>query len=133
MKKTVKRAALATAAALAFGAAAAYLYLDTTSGIRRTGKANCAEIIPAGANTADGEAICATLDALIDAWARGDAEAYGRLFTEDGTYTTYVGSHYESRADITEGHRALFKDFVKGTKLAASYLDLRFSGRTRPS
>ncbi|MER6523217.1 MULTISPECIES: SgcJ/EcaC family oxidoreductase [unclassified Streptomyces] len=128
-KKTVKRAALATAAVLAFGAAAAYLYLDTTSGIRRTGKENCADVIPAGANTADGEAICATLDALIDAWARGDAEAYGRLFTEDGTYTTYVGSHYQGRADITEGHRALFTDFVKGTKLAASYLDLRFLGK----
>ncbi|MFE9846982.1 SgcJ/EcaC family oxidoreductase [Streptomyces goshikiensis] len=128
-KKTVKRAALATAAVLAFGAAAAYLYLDTTSGIRRTGKENCADVIPTGADPADGEAICATLDALIDAWARGDAEAYGRLFTEDGTYTTYVGSHYEGRADITEGHRALFKDFVKGTKLAASYLDLRFLGK----
>ncbi|MFG2415458.1 SgcJ/EcaC family oxidoreductase [Streptomyces goshikiensis] len=128
-KKTAKRATLATAAVLAFGAAAAYLYLDTTSGIRRTGEENCADVIPAGANAADGEAICATLDALIDAWARGDAEAYGRLFTEDGTYTTYVGSHYEGRADITEGHRALFKDFVKGTKLAASYLDLRFLGK----
>ncbi|MFJ9079512.1 SgcJ/EcaC family oxidoreductase [Streptomyces sp. NPDC102278] len=128
-RKTVKRAALTTAVVLAFGAAAAYVYLDTTSGIRRTGEENCADVIPAGANTADGEAICATLDALIDAWARGDADAYGRLFTEDGTYTTYVGSHYEGRADITEGHRALFKDFVKGTKLAASYLDLRFLGK----
>ncbi|MEU9802970.1 SgcJ/EcaC family oxidoreductase [Streptomyces sp. NPDC051000] len=128
-RKTVKRAALTTAVVLAFGAAAAYVYLDTTSGIRRTGEENCADVIPAGANTADGEAICATLDALIDAWARSDADAYGRLFTEDGTYTTYVGSHYEGRADITEGHRALFKDFVKGTKLAASYLDLRFLGK----
>ncbi|MEU9418093.1 SgcJ/EcaC family oxidoreductase [Streptomyces sp. NPDC048272] len=128
-RKTVKRAALTTAVVLAFGAAAAYVYLDTTSGIRRTGEENCADVIPAGANTADGEAICTTLDALIDAWARGDADAYGRLFTEDGTYTTYVGSHYEGRADITEGHRALFKDFVKGTKLAASYLDLRFLGK----
>ncbi|MFE6835279.1 SgcJ/EcaC family oxidoreductase [Streptomyces sp. NPDC057705] len=128
-KKTAKRAALATAAVLALGAAAAYLYLDTTSGIQRTGTENCADVIPAGANRADGEAICATLDALTDAWARGDADAYGRQFTEDGTYTTYIGSHYEGRADITEGHRALFSDYVKGSKLAASYLDLRFLGK----
>ncbi|MFJ6759014.1 SgcJ/EcaC family oxidoreductase [Streptomyces sp. NPDC091273] len=128
-KKTAKRAALATAAVLALGAAAAYLYLDTTSGIQRTGTENCADVIPAGANRADGEAICATLDALTDTWARGDADAYGRQFTEDGTYTTYIGSHYEGRADITEGHRALFSDFVKGSKLAASYLDLRFLGK----
>ncbi|MFD9339213.1 SgcJ/EcaC family oxidoreductase [Streptomyces sp. NPDC060028] len=127
-KKTVKRAALATTAVLALGAGAAYLYLDATSDVRRTGTENCADVIPAGASRADGEAICATLDALTAAWARGDADAYGRQFTEDGTYTTYIGSHYEGRADITEGHRALFKDFVKDTKLAATYLDLRFLG-----
>ncbi|OKK22870.1 hypothetical protein AMK16_00545 [Streptomyces sp. CB00455] len=85
--------------------------------------------MPAGADRADGEAICATLDALTEAWGNGDADAYGRQFTENATYTTYVGSHYQGREDITEGHRALFKDFVKGTKLAASYLDLRFLGK----
>ncbi|MEV7728944.1 SgcJ/EcaC family oxidoreductase [Streptomyces sp. NPDC087917] len=128
-KKTAIRAALTTAAVLALSGVATYLYLDTTSGIQRTGTANCVDVIPAGADIADGAAVCATLDALTDAWARGDADAYGRQFTEDGTYTTYIGSHYEGRADITEGHRALFKDFVKGSKLAASYLDLRFLGR----
>ncbi|MFJ9342027.1 SgcJ/EcaC family oxidoreductase [Streptomyces sp. NPDC101733] len=128
-KKTVIRAAFTTAAVLALGGVATYLYLDTTSGVQRTGTANCADVVPAGAAIADGAAICATLDALTDAWARGDADAYGRQFTADGTYTTYIGSHYEGRADITEGHRALFKDFVKDSKLAASYLDLRFLGR----
>ncbi|MGW7329972.1 SgcJ/EcaC family oxidoreductase [Streptomyces sp. NPDC054840] len=29
-------------------------------------------------------------------------------------------------SDITEGHRALFKDFVEGPRLAATFLDLRF-------
>ncbi|WP_328929353.1 SgcJ/EcaC family oxidoreductase [Streptomyces sp. NBC_00190] len=127
--KTVKRATLATAAVLTLGAAGAYLYLDTTSDVRRPGTEACADVIPAGANRADGEAVCATLDALTAAWGRGDADAYGRQFTENATYTTYVGSHYEGRSDITEGHRALFEDFVKGTELAASYLDLRFLGK----
>ncbi|WP_314242708.1 SgcJ/EcaC family oxidoreductase [Streptomyces sp. DSM 40907] len=126
--RTLKRAALVTAALLALGAGGAYLYLDTTSDVRRTGTETCADVIPAGANRADGEAICATIDALTTAWARGDADAYGGLFTENATYTTYVGSHYEGRSDITEGHRALFKDFVKGTALAATFLDLRFLG-----
>lgn len=127
--KTVKRSALATAAVLALGAGAAYLYLDSTSAVRRTGTVDCADVIPVGANRADGEAICATLDALTAAWARGDADAYGRQFTEDATYTTYVGTHYEGRSDITEGHRALFEDFLEGTELAATYLGLRFLGK----
>ncbi|MFJ5549392.1 SgcJ/EcaC family oxidoreductase [Streptomyces sp. NPDC093225] len=128
-RTTVKRAALATTAVLAVGAAGSYLYLDSTSDIHRVGSSACTDVIPSGAERADGEAVCATLDALTAAWGRGDAEAYGRQFTEDGTYTTYVGSHYEGRADITAGHKALFRDFVKGTKLAASYLDLRFLGK----
>ncbi|WP_405979640.1 SgcJ/EcaC family oxidoreductase [Streptomyces sp. NBC_00158] len=124
--KLLKRAALATAAVLALGTGAAYLYLDATSEVRRTGATACADVIPADADRADGEAVCATIDALTAAWGAGDADAYGRQFTENGTYTTYVGSHYEGRADITEGHRALFQEFVKGTELAASYLDMRF-------
>ncbi|QIP88326.1 SgcJ/EcaC family oxidoreductase [Streptomyces sp. Tu 2975] len=82
--------------------------------------------MPADADRRDGKAVCATLDALADAWERGDAEAYGRQFTENGTYTTYIGSHYEGRADITASHRALFKGFLKDSKLAARYLDMRF-------
>ncbi|MFH9070516.1 SgcJ/EcaC family oxidoreductase [Streptomyces alboflavus] len=94
--------------------------------VQRTGAETCGEVIPADADRCDGKAVCATLDALADAWERGDAEAYGRQFTEDGTYTTYIGSHYEGRADITASHRALFKGFLKDSKLAARYLDMRF-------
>ncbi|WP_327354700.1 SgcJ/EcaC family oxidoreductase [Streptomyces sp. NBC_01304] len=128
-KKIVKRSALIAAAVLALGAGGGYLYLDQTSDVKRTGTDACAKVIPAGADRADGQAVCATLDALIDAWGEGDADAYGRQFTEDATYTTYVGSHYEGRDDITQGHQALFKEFVKDTQLAASYLNLRFLGK----
>ncbi|WP_318208032.1 MULTISPECIES: SgcJ/EcaC family oxidoreductase [unclassified Streptomyces] len=125
-RKIVKRVALASALVLALGAAGAYLYLDATSDVQRAGVETCGEVIPADADRRDGEAVCATLDALADAWERGDADAYGRQFTENGTYTTYIGSHYEGRADITESHRALFKGFLKDSKLASRYLDMRF-------
>lgn len=128
-RRTVKRAALITAAVLTVGAGAGYAYLDATSDVQRTGAAACTDVIPAGAERADGEAVCATLEALTAAWGHGDADAYGRQFTENATYTTYIGSHYEGRFDITEGHRALFEDFVKGSKLAASYLDMRFPAK----
>lgn len=79
--RTVKRAALVTTAVLALGAGGTYLYLAATSDVRRTGTRSCAEVIPADADRADGEAVCATLDALTAAWGNGDAEAYGRQFT----------------------------------------------------
>jgi uncharacterized protein (TIGR02246 family) len=125
-RKLVKRAALVAALVLALGATGTYLYLDATSDVQRTGARTCSEVIPADADRRDGEAVCATLDALADAWERGDAEAYGRQFTENATYTTYIGSHYEGRADITASHRALFGGFLKDSKLAAEYLDMRF-------
>ncbi|WP_395360248.1 SgcJ/EcaC family oxidoreductase [Streptomyces sp. YH02] len=125
-RRTVKRVLGVTALTLAVAAAGGYFWLDATSDVRRTGAETCGEVIPADAERRDGKAVCTTLDALADAWERGDAEAYGRQFTEDGTYTTYIGSHYEGRADITASHRALFKGFLKDSKLAAKYLDMRF-------
>ncbi|MET3985301.1 SgcJ/EcaC family oxidoreductase [Streptomyces sp. PvR034] len=73
-------------------------------------------------------AVRALLTHLVDAWARHDADAYGALFTEDATYTTYVGTFYRGRRDITESHRALFAGFLKGTRLADEILDVRFYG-----
>ncbi|MFI5983647.1 SgcJ/EcaC family oxidoreductase [Streptomyces sp. NPDC051555] len=73
-------------------------------------------------------AVRALLTRLVDAWARHDADAYGALFTEDATYTTYVGTSYRGRRDITESHRTLFAGFLKGTRLADEILDVRFYG-----
>ncbi|MET8872507.1 SgcJ/EcaC family oxidoreductase [Nocardia sp. NPDC004604] len=72
--------------------------------------------------------ICDLLDELTSAWGRGDADAYGALFTEDATYTSFVGTYYQGRTDIIEGHRALFAGFKKGTKLTDSILGIRFYG-----
>ncbi|GAA3439306.1 SgcJ/EcaC family oxidoreductase [Kutzneria kofuensis] len=72
--------------------------------------------------------ITAVIDSLADAWARGDADAYGAHFTEDATYVTFVGTCYQGRQDIADSHRALFAKFLKGTKLAHEVLDLRFLG-----
>ncbi len=76
----------------------------------------------------DRTAVLAVIDALVTAWGRQDAEAYGRLFTADATYVTWVGTHYRGRRDIVASHRALFTTFVKGTRLADEVLDVRFPG-----
>ncbi|MFJ4189327.1 SgcJ/EcaC family oxidoreductase [Kitasatospora sp. NPDC089509] len=78
--------------------------------------------------TEDRSAVIAVTDALNEAWARHDADAFGTLFTEDASYTTFVGTHYRGRRDIVESHRTLFRNFLKGTRLAGEITDVRFYG-----
>ncbi|MQY03330.1 SgcJ/EcaC family oxidoreductase [Actinomadura macrotermitis] len=124
-RRRIKRALAVTALTTGLAATGGYLWLSGTTDVRNTGVADCAAVTPAGPEQ---QQVCGVLEQLTGAWARGDADAYGALFTEDATYTTYVGTYYQGRRDITEGHRALFRGFVKGTKLADSYLGVRFYG-----
>ena len=73
--------------------------------------------------------VTAVIDSLAEAWADGDGEAYGAHFTEDATYVTFVGTLYQGRHDIADGHGALFAKFLKGTRLAHEVLDVRFLGQ----
>ncbi|MFI6848666.1 SgcJ/EcaC family oxidoreductase [Kitasatospora sp. NPDC050467] len=138
-RRTVKRAlgitALTLTLTLAVAAAGGYFWLDATSDVRNLGQTDCTAVTPAVTatpagtpTTDDHRAVCDTIRALTDAWGRGDATAYGEQFTVDATYTTYVGTHYQGRRDIADAHRALFDGFVKDTKLADSFLGIRFYG-----
>ncbi|WP_431683473.1 SgcJ/EcaC family oxidoreductase [Kitasatospora sp. KL5] len=125
----------ATVLVAAAAAGGGYLWLDATADVQNLGVSDCTAVAavttptPAGAPGAgDQQAVCDTIRSLTDAWGRGDAIAYGEHFTQDATYTTYLGTHYQGRSDITEAHRALFGGFLKGTKLADSYLGVRFYG-----
>lgn len=133
-RRTLKRALIATALTLGLTAGGGYLWLDSTSEVKATGTAECTAVAPASSGTgtasttSDRDAVCGVLASLARAWGAADADAYGALFTPDATYTTYVGTHYQGRGDITEAHRALFGGFVKGTELADSILGIRFLG-----
>ncbi len=103
--------------------------------MRNLGQSDCAAVAPAvtptpagSAAAEDQRAVCDTLHSLAEAWGVGDATSYGEHFTADATYTTYVGTHYQGRRDITEAHRALFGGFLKDTRLADSFLGIRFYG-----
>ncbi|MBV1855993.1 SgcJ/EcaC family oxidoreductase [Catellatospora tritici] len=78
--------------------------------------------------TTDRAAITGVLDMISRAWDAADADAFGRAFTEDASYVTFVGTEYHGRADITESHRALFRAFTKGTRLTGEITSLRFLG-----
>ncbi|MFE9103494.1 SgcJ/EcaC family oxidoreductase [Actinomadura geliboluensis] len=128
-RRLVKRFLGVGALSAGLAAGGAYLWLDGTADVRQAGNPDCAAVTPTGAPAADAHRqVCATLSAMNDAWGRGDADAYGAAFTWDATYTTFVGSHYQGRRDIVEGHRALFGGFLKDTRLADSYLGIRFYG-----
>lgn len=134
-RRTVKRVLGATALALAVAAGSGYLWLDATSEVQNLGQSDCTAVAPAvtptpagSAAAEDQRAVCDTLHSLAEAWGAGDATAYGGHFTADATYTTYVGTHYQGRRDITEAHRALFGGFLKDTRLADSFLGIRFYG-----
>ena len=67
----------------------------------------------------DKNSIRVVLARLYDAWARGDGEGYAACFTERSDYITFHGIHLRTRAENAELHAALFKSFLKRTKLSA--------------
>lgn len=80
-----------------------------------------AEGVPVG-----GREVRAVLTELVAAWGRHDADACGAMFTDEATYTTFVGSLYRGRAAIVESHRALFGSFLKGATLADERIEVHF-------
>lgn len=105
-----------------------YAWLAATAGVQQTGAAECSDAPVAGAPATDAATteVCALITSLTEAWAAHDADAYGALFTPNATYTTFVGTHYQGRTDIVEGHRALFDGPIGGTRLADAFLGIEF-------
>ncbi|MBA4855904.1 SgcJ/EcaC family oxidoreductase [Nocardia farcinica] len=127
LRRVLRTVGAATAlAALACGGA--YLWLDRTAEVRDTGVDHCLDLRPETGTAESLRGVCTTLTAMTEAWNRHDATAFGAVFTENATYTTYLGTHYRGRADLTAAHEALFDGFLAGTKLADAFLDARFFG-----
>lgn len=61
------------------------------------------------------------LSRMSDAWERGDAVAYGDLFSEDARYTTAPGERLVGRAAIVESHQRVFDTVLKDTHLGRNY------------
>jgi uncharacterized protein (TIGR02246 family) len=73
----------------------------------------------------DEQAIRDLLARLFDAWARGDADAYARCFSEDCDYITFNGMHLHGRSENASLHRALFRTVLRGTRISADILRIR--------
>ena len=78
--------------------------------------------------TADEQAVRDLFRQLLDAWGRGDGEAYGALFTDDADYVAFDGSNRRGTQAIATEHQQLFDTWLKGTRLVGQVDTLRFLG-----
>ncbi|WP_327089136.1 SgcJ/EcaC family oxidoreductase [Nonomuraea sp. NBC_01738] len=81
------------------------------------------------ASSTDTAPIRELLDQTRAAWDSGDGAAYGRLFTDDATDVTFVGTIYHGGAEIGRAHQALFDSFLKDSRMHMEIDDIRFYGR----
>ncbi len=78
--------------------------------------------------TPDEAAIAQLMSELVDAWNRGDAEAYGARYRADGTFTNVNGAFYVGREEFNRRHEEIFRGYLRGTTLAMEPRLLRFLG-----
>jgi uncharacterized protein (TIGR02246 family) len=62
----------------------------------------------------------------ITAWNSGDAVAYSRRFTADGTFTNIRGEFFTGRQPFIEKHDNLFKGPFHGSTLKQDVVSLKF-------
>ncbi len=77
---------------------------------------------------ADEAAVRALHQRVLDAWNRGDGEAFAAPFSEDAHFVAFDGSVLHGRKQIAETHRVLFDKWLAGTRLTDERTDVRFLG-----
>jgi uncharacterized protein (TIGR02246 family) len=77
-------------------------------------------------SAADEGEIQTLIDALTDAWKRGDAKAYGARVMPDATFTNVNGEFYIGRESFDRRHAEVFSGVFRGTTLAMTINKLRF-------
>ncbi|WP_044366030.1 SgcJ/EcaC family oxidoreductase [Streptomyces natalensis] len=56
-------------------------------------------------------------DAMETAWARSDADSFGRIFSHDADFTSVRADHYHGSDQIAAAHQHLFGTVYAGTQL----------------
>jgi uncharacterized protein (TIGR02246 family) len=74
----------------------------------------------------DEAAIRALLAAQAEAWNRGDAAAWSKVFEPDADFVNIVGMVFSGRKEIEERHATVFATFFKGTQTAVTVRRLVF-------
>ncbi|MFF4603076.1 SgcJ/EcaC family oxidoreductase [Streptomyces sp. NPDC001339] len=71
----------------------------------------------------------AVFDAMEAAWARSDAEGFGRVFSPDADFISVRAEHYHGSGQIASAHERLFATVYAGTRLQVT---VRRVTRLRP-
>lgn len=121
----------ATVGAVVVLLGAGYAWLMSGASVAAVGVPDCHEVPTESTMVPSQEpqalaGVCEAIGQLTTAWQDQDAEAYGAVFTENATYTTFAGTYYDGRDDIIRSHAALYDGPLSGTGLADSFLGLRF-------
>jgi len=66
-------------------------------------------------NKDDEEEIRAIVQSEGDAWNRGDAQAFGAHYAEDGSFTNVIGQQLYGRQAFIEQHVRIFSTIYKGS------------------
>jgi uncharacterized protein (TIGR02246 family) len=66
------------------------------------------------------------LDEMADAWASGDATAYGAHYQADGTFTNVFGTFHVGHEEFDLRHDEVFRGIFKGTRVTMDIRKLRF-------
>ncbi len=76
--------------------------------------------------TIDEQALHSLYQQLIDAWNKGDGQAYGAVFTQDASYVDVMGTNTQGSQAIGASHQHMFQTFLKGSQLVATITSIRF-------
>ena len=74
----------------------------------------------------DERAVRGLLGRMVDAWARGDGQAYADCFTADSDYVTFNGMHLRGRDENANLHQSLFNGVLRGTRIDTPVEDIAF-------
>jgi uncharacterized protein (TIGR02246 family) len=80
----------------------------------------------AQASATDEAQIRAIVEAQVTAWNAGDAVAFSKSFSENGSFTNIRGTVFYGHKAFEDRHREIFSGFFKGSKLAMSITRIRF-------
>lgn len=73
-------------------------------------------------------AIESVIEALVEAWRKGDGAAWGDCFTQDADFTTWFGLRLTGRDSIASGHQEIFDTFYADTVYNLKVEYVRFLG-----
>jgi uncharacterized protein (TIGR02246 family) len=76
--------------------------------------------------TTDETSIQQLLGELVQAWNRGDAEAYGARFLADATFTSVNGLFQESRNEFNRRQEEILRGVLKSSTITLTPRKIRF-------